>query len=465
QADVFMTAIKIAGYTWEVADKFRKAVGKKIPSEMQKQKDKFIAGAIKNGMTAKKAGELFSLIEPFSGYGFNKAHAASYGMLAYETAYMKANFPIEYMTALLTAESKDTQKITSAINECKRMGIKILPPDINESDVGFTIIEDKESLEARAIRFGLDAIKNVGKAAIDSILEAREFGKFLSLNDFCSRIDARRVNKKVLESLIKVGGMTQFGARAALLSAITEIKKMAKPVGSAGQQDLFSEAEVKANPREIIRIISDIQEFSQDELQQLERSLLGFSLSARPLTEILGILENLATHKIFELSPERPQTEVVVAGVLTTLRIVVTKKSGSEMAFAKIEDETGVADLVIFPKIYSQYRGLLLEYKPLLISGKIDARDENSTIVVDEIRSKEDVESKERELLIKIPAGIGSDSLIQLKKLLLKYPGKEKVSLVFEGVNKKTMPLAFGVSWDEKLSRLISEALNDISGS
>src|SRR3989344_5349176 len=300
QDDVFMTAIKIAGYTWEEADKFRKAVGKKIPQEMEKQKDKFIEGSIKNGTTKVKAEELFKLIEPFSGYGFNKAHAASYGMVAYWTAYLKANYAVEFMTALLTAEAKDADKISSAVHECRRMGIKVLPPEINESDVGFKIIKDSESLESKAIRFGFDAIKNVGKAAIMAILEERSKDAFNSFADFLSRVDPRRVNKKVLESLIKVGALSSFGSRASLLASMEGIRnRVSKPKGPENQEGLFSQDDFKKTTEsDFSEINLNLDEFSEDELQSLERQLLGFSLSARPINEVLGTLENLATHKI-----------------------------------------------------------------------------------------------------------------------------------------------------------------------
>src|SRR3990167_9053817 len=315
QDDVFATAIKIAGYTWEEADKFRKAVGKKIPQEMEKQKAKFTEGAVAKGVSREIAEELFRLIEPFSGYGFNKAHAASYGMVAYQTAYMKANYPVEFMCALLTAESNDADKISAAVNECKRMGINVLSPDLNESDVGFKIVEDKDSLKGKAIRFGLSAIKNVGKAAIEAILEVRDAGKFESFADFLSRVDSRRVNKKVLESLIKVGAMGNFGKRASLLSSMDEIRgKVAKPKGNKDQQGLFS-AEEMAESKKVRRIENDtVEEFSDEELQSLERQLLGFSLSSRPIGELISEFEHEATHKIFEISPHGTLGELVKIG-------------------------------------------------------------------------------------------------------------------------------------------------------
>jgi DNA polymerase-3 subunit alpha len=437
QDDVLMTAIKIAGYSWEEADKFRKAVGKKIPKEMEKQKEKFINGAIKNGLTRKKAEELFKLIEPFSGYGFNKAHATSYGMLAYETAYMKANYPVEFMCALLTAESDHKDKVSAAINESRRMGITVLPPDINESGVGFKIIEDRKSLDGKAIRFGLSAIKNVGKAAIEAILKAREDGKFTSLFDFVTRVDNRKVNKKVLESLIKVGAMSSFGNRAALLSSIDEVRnKASKPKALEGQQGLFSQDDLsKASETKITSALAAVAEFSDEEIQTLERQLLGFSLSARPLGELINSLEHRATHKIYEISTHQTIGETVrIAAVVSEVRIVVTKRTGSEMAFVKVEDDTGIIDVVVFPKIFKQTRNIWIDNKILVLSGKVDSREETPTLIVESVETKETIkEGGEKNVFIKIPKKTTPQILGQLKKLLLKHPGEQGVIFVFEG--------------------------------
>ncbi len=462
QDDVLMTAIKIAGYDWEEADKFRKAVGKKIPKEMERQKKKFIEGAIKNGMSSEKAEELFKLIEPFSGYGFNKAHATSYGMLAYQTAYMKANYPVEFMCALLSAEAGDKDKISAAINESRRMGIKILPPDINESRVNFTIVPDKESLDGKAIRFGLSAIKNVGKAAIEAILKAREEAKFTSFVDFISRVDSRKVNKKVLESLIKVGAMSAFGKRAALLASLDEVRsKVAKPSGSTPQQGLFSQEEIAKSSQVSQPLISqDVAEFSDEELQTLERQLLGFSLSARPLGELISQLSHKATHKIYEISPQHTIGETVrVAAVVSEVRIVVTKKTGQEMAFVRIEDDTGSIDAVVFPKIYRSTRDLWVDNRVLVIIGRVDSREEAPTLIVEAVETKDSQKGRaEDNLFIRIPQGVRLEQLTRLKKLLLAHPGEQTVTLVFEGTNKK-MRLPFKIKWSENLAHLISEVL------
>ncbi|MCH7730488.1 DNA polymerase III subunit alpha [Patescibacteria group bacterium] len=460
QDDVFLTAINIAGYSWEEADKFRKAVAKKIPDEMERQKEKFVKGAVKKGMSDEKAEELFKLLEPFSGYGFNKAHAASYGIVAYQTAYLKANYPVEFMCALLTAESNDADKVSAAVGECKNMKIKVLPPDISESDVGFTIVVDKDSLEGKAIRFGLSAIKNVGRAAIEAILEARDAGKFVSFADFCAKVDARRVNKKVLESLIKVGALSSFGKRAFLLSVMDEVRaKMAKPKGAKGQQGLFGSDEIK-DSKSLKLDDNNVSEFSPEELQTLERQLLGFSLSARPLGERVRELENEATHKIFEVSPRQNLGEMVrVAAVVSDVRVVVTKRSGQEMAFVRVEDETGSIDLVVFPKIFRITRNFWMDNIALLITGRVDSREESPTLIVESIHTKETLEEVNKNLFIKIPKQTGETELKRLRSLLLANSGDQSVTMVFEGNNREKIKLPFKVNWTETLAYQISEIL------
>jgi DNA polymerase-3 subunit alpha len=468
QDDVFMTAIKIAGYTWEEADKFRKAVGKKIPAEMEKQKKNFVDGAVKNGMEAKKAEELFKLIEPFSGYGFNKAHAASYGMVAYQTAYMKANYPLEFMCALLTAESSDSDKISAAVNECRRMGINVLPPDINESGVGFKIVDDKDSLEGRAIRFGLNAIKNVGKAAIEAILEARKEGDFVSFADFLSRVDSRRVNKKVLESLIKVGALSAYGKRAMLLSSIDQIRsRVSRPKGHDNQQGLFSQEEIsKSMKTKESKLEEEVKEFDEEELRSLERQLLGFSLSARPLGEMIEPFTHLATHKIYEISPHETLDEIVrIAVIVADVRIIVTRRSGQEMAFVRAEDDTGSLNLIVFPRIFQRTKNHWVDNKPLLVTGRVDSREDTPSLIVETINTKETVGEGKELLTITIPKGAKAAHLKELKELLMIHPGEQNVRLVFEGNGYETVQLPFKVAWTEKLAHKISRILgtSDVS--
>ncbi len=463
QDDLLFCALDLAGYTWEEADKFRKAVGKKIPAEMAAQKDKFTKGVIDHGQTQEFADRLWELFEPFQAYGFNKAHAASYGIVAYQTSYMKANYPVEYMTALFSAESADSDKISAAINECRRVGIRVLPPDINESDVDFKIVEEKDSIEGQGIRFGLSAIKNVGIAATVAILSAREKGCFINFADFLSRVDSRKVNKKVLESLIKVGALSAFGKRSALLASLDEIRnRVSKPKGDENQQGLFTGEEIiKAQSGPEITIIANIDEFSDDELQNLERQLLGFSLSAKPVTELIGPLEYQATHKVFEISPVETYGDLVrIAAVVSEVRIITTKNSGAEMAFVKVDDGTGTIELVVFPKIFKATRDFWVEGKPMLISGKVDSRADTASIIVESIETLDGMgDRKEREVFIKLPKNISGGSLKQLKSLLTQNIGDQTVYLMFEGGDKIKLP--FKIAWTETLGHLILDTITD----
>ncbi|HWA51896.1 MAG TPA: DNA polymerase III subunit alpha [Patescibacteria group bacterium] len=456
QDDLLFCALDLAGYTWEEADKFRKAVGKKIPEEMAAQKEKLVNGIIAHGQTKEFAEHLWQLFEPFQAYGFNKAHAASYGMVVYQTAYMKANYPVEYMTALLTCESNDKDKITEAIGECRRMGITVLPPDINKSDVGFTIETTADGIDA--IRFGLSAIKNVGHAAVEAILEARKEGDFVNLYDFLERIDGRRVNKKVLESLVKVGAMSIFGKRNAVFSSIDEIKAKIKPKKAAAQQGLFGDEMIeKAAPTNIQ--LANVDEFSEDEMQSFEKQLLGFSLSAKPLNETIGELMNYSTHRANEFSPDHfPKEPIKFAGVISEVKVVVTKKTQAQMAFARVDDETGSVRVVIFPKLYKETQKLWIEATPVLLSGKLDAREDEINMLVDTIDTKDTIKNKKQEFLLKIPKDTDVERLKELKSLLLQNPGGDKVVLIFEGTGRR-VELNFGISWSPNLMREIDSLL------
>ncbi len=464
QDDLLFCALDLAGYSWEEADKFRKAVGKKIPEEMAAQKEKFIKGIITNGQSEEFAEKLWKLFEPFQSYGFNKAHAASYGMIAYQTAYMKANFSVEYMAALLTAESGDKEKVSAAINECRRMKVKVLPPDINESDIGFAIVEDKDSRDGKAIRFGLSAIKNVGEAAISSILSSRESGRFESFADFLGRTDSRKINKKVLESLIKVGAMSKFGGRATLLSAMDSIReKVVKPKGDDLQQGLFATGELKKTEAAAVITIANIDEFPDEELESLERQLLGFSLSAKPISEIIGSLIFKSTHKINEIMTAEMHLGIVkVAAIVAGVRVITTKKTGAEMAFAKLDDGTGTIEVVIFPKIFKETRDFWNEGRPLLVTGKIDVRDETPGIIVDAIDTINSLgDEKQKEVFINVSRGTDINSLQRLKTLLTENLGGLDAFLVFEGGKRVKLP--FKINWDENLAQKISDILENKS--
>jgi len=388
QDDLLLTAIKVAGYSWLEADKLRKAVGKKIPAEMKKEHDHFVQGSVTNGMRKERAESLWNLFEPFAGYGFGKAHAACYATIAFRTAYLKAHFPVEFMTALLTAESRGTtgpiknEKIAQAVAECKRLKLVVLPPDINKSGDEFSI-EDKVK-----IRFGLSAIKNVGDAAIKNILENRSNGDFKNFEDFCTRVDLGTINKKTMESLIKAGAMDLFGKRAQLLINYPEIidsSSRKKKQNSQGQTSLFGDDE-PVNQHKVMK--TDFEDFTPNEKLAFEKEFLGLYLTAHPQMDNLLRLKSAVTHELEILQDEKEQTGVIVGGIVDSVKRIFTKKSGKEMAFVTIANENGVTlECVVFPKIFDFYKGLLVKENVILITGKIDTKNDKPVIIVDKIQS------------------------------------------------------------------------------
>ncbi len=388
QDDVLLTAIKLAGYSWLDADKFRKAMGKKIPAEMKKQEELFISGCIKKGLTEKKAKELFTLIAPFAGYGFNKAHAACYAMIAFRTGYLKAHFPVEFMTAVLTAESRGTtgpqknEKIAQAVAECRRLDVPVLPPDINKSEHEFSIEENT------MIRFGLSAVKNVGSAAIESILAARKSKSFVSFQDFCNRVDLGKVNKKTLESLIKAGAFDSFGKRATLLIAMPDLMDQmskSKKHEADGQGSLFGDDSVTISSSFDLSSI-DVDDFTLEEKLVFEKEFLGLYLTSHPHMEILSSLKLLVTHEIDLLEGEKVGSFVKIGGIIETARKIITKKSNAEMAFISVGDEKGMTiECVIFPKTYVQVKTYIVQDSVVMIEGRLDSKDDRLVIIADKV--------------------------------------------------------------------------------
>ncbi len=395
QDDVLLTAINVAGYSWLEADKLRKAIGKKITSEMKKQHDKFVEGCVANGMKRNKAEEFWILFEPFAGYGFNKAHAAGYATIAFRTAYLKAHFPVEFMTALLTAESRGTtgpvknEKIAQAVAECRRLNVKILPPNINKSENDFTI-EDKIN-----IRFGLTAVKNVGEAAIKSILNARAKGNFENFEDFCFRVDLGPVNKKTIESLIKAGAMDIFGNRASLLMAYPQIIERAhrkKKQEEDGQTSLFADAESLKPAAKTIS--SDVEDFSPNEKLAFEKEFLGLYLTSHPQLNNLLRIKSIISHEIELLAEEKEGVRVKIGGIIDSSRRIFTKKSNSEMAFLILSNEKGLSvECVVFPKVFEQHKSLLFKDSVIIIEGHLDTKNDKPSIIAERISPINNVSS------------------------------------------------------------------------
>jgi DNA polymerase-3 subunit alpha len=386
QDDVMMTAIKLAGYSWLEADKLRKAMGKKIPEVMQAEKAKLISGLVENGLAEKKAEQLWKLIEPFAAYGFNKAHAASYGKVAYQTAYMKANFPAIYMSAVLTAESGDTEEVASIIHECKRMKIPVLPPNINESYEGFTVIKNFEGSQTDAIRFGLTTIKNFGEGISHIIIgERKTGGRFKDLIDFLSRIKDRNLNKKSLEALIKCGAMDEFGERGHMLGNIDDLLRFNKENNSASDQDSLFGLMTDTSSLPTLRL-KEIPPATAEEKLLWEKELLGLYISGHPLDKHK---EKLAKHdmSIKEVKEGLREGMMAVAyGLLEEVKPFMTKK-GDKMVFLKIADYSGSIEAVAFPRTYKEYEKVFTTDNCVAVKGRLSNRNGTPSILVEKAKS------------------------------------------------------------------------------
>ncbi len=393
QDDVMLIAIKLAGYSWLEADKLRKAMGKKIPAEMEAQKGKLLEGLVKNGMSQAKADELWKLIEPFAAYGFNKAHAASYGKVAYQTAYMKANFPAIYMSAVLTADSGDVEKIAEIIAECKRMNIPVLPPDINESFEGFTVVSNRGGVGkgitegGDKIRFGLTTIKNFGEGIATSIIEERKRGgKFKSLADFLDRIKDKNLNKKSLEALIKAGAMDEFGERGVMLKNLENILTYNKEKNKNGdnQDSLFGLMKDTSTIPSLK--LEPAEPATASEKLAWEKELLGLYISGHPLDKFSEKLSGKDSNikKIIEEAKE--SMPVVFGGIVEDVRSIQTKK-GDNMLFVKISDMSGSIECVVFPRVFQEFKDFFVPEKCIAVKGKISMRNGAVSVIADKAKS------------------------------------------------------------------------------
>jgi DNA polymerase-3 subunit alpha len=385
QDDLLYTAIELAGYNWESVDKFRKAVGKKIPAEMAKQHEIFVEGCQKHSnMTKKEAERIWDLFEPFQGYGFNKAHAASYGKVAYQTAYLKANFPAEYMSAVLTAEAGDTDKISEVIRECTRMGFMVLPPDINESFSDFTVVLDEKGTVTDRIRFGLRSIKNFGDEIGKAIITERKHnGKFPTLTNFLERVRHKNLNKKSLEALIKSGAMDSFGERGMMLANMETMLSFNKEVtkdGGDDQSSLFGSSVSFS-----VLTLTPAPPIDQKEKLRWEKELLGLYVSGHPLDvwqEKINALKD-STKSVKENGKD--QKEVILAGIIEDIRVITTKKE-ERMAFLKLTDLKGTIEAVVFPSKLRGFAGILVQDKTILIQGKISLRNGEKSIIIEKAK-------------------------------------------------------------------------------
>lgn len=387
QDDVLLTAITLGGYSWLEADTLRKAMGKKIPAEMAAQKEKLLKGFQEYGKLSPAKGEaLWKLIEPFAAYGFNKAHAACYGKVAYQTAYMKANYPVEYMAAVLTADAGDTEAIAIFVAESQRLGIPVLPPDVNESGTDFTVVD-----EGKAIRFGLSSIKNFGEGIAASILEERERnGAFGSLADFLSRVGSHRdgahaqtLNRKSLESLIKGGALDRFGERSHLLTHIELLLAFHRDATAPKAQDSLFGAFATAPTLHLPQATGETP--ATDKLAW-EKELLGIYVSGHPLDAHQALCDKAGT-TVAQIVESKEGGRAIILPVLVETVKTHLSKGGDKMAFLTLADTTGSIEAVAFPKLYKEHAAVLVPGQCVLIKGSVSIRNGEATIAIDNLKA------------------------------------------------------------------------------
>ncbi|TDX58950.1 DNA polymerase III subunit alpha [Orenia marismortui] len=464
QEQVMQIAQKIAGYSLGEADILRRAMGKKKPEVMKKHRDIFIngndevIGVVNNGYSQELGEELFELIEYFSGYGFNKAHSTAYAYVSYQTAYLKAHYPVEFMAALMTSLIGNSDKVAAYIAESERIGVEILAPDINYSKVGFTV-------EDANIRFGLEAIKNVGKKAIEAIIESRAEGKFEGLKDFCERVNLSKVNQRVVESLIKAGAFDSLGFyRSQLLRILEKVFEQAQKVqkqksnGQTSFLDIFNEDEFIVDQIEM----PDIEEFEFRRLLSLEKEMLGFYLSGHPLQDYLAMLKDKRTNSSQNLKVN--QEKVVVGGLIVDNREILTKNH-NKMAFLNLEDEVGEIEVIVFPNVYQKYQEYILEEEVVLIRGKVNQEGKLIAAQIGDLESnfysKGKEKKKEVDILHLQLEKLDNEVLFDLKNILLQYRGSSAVYLHLV-IDSKRVSIKLDARYNVKLNDSLKEELNKL---
>jgi DNA polymerase-3 subunit alpha len=387
QEQIMRAAVDLAGYSMSESDDLRKAIAKKQKDKLLKHQEKFVKGAAERGMPKATAEAIFTDWEEFARYGFNKAHAADYGVISVQTGYLKAHYPAEYMTALLSAVKNKTEDVALYIQDCRSLGIQVLPPDLNRSGSDFSIEEiEKDKRTTPAIRFGLAAIKNVGQGAVEVMLKSRaQGGTFKSLDDFCQRVDLRQVGKRTLECLIKVGALDALGPRAQMLEGLDQIVNASAVhfrAAEAGQLSLFGSGGGAGFTTVVLPKVKN--EVSRREMLTWEKDLIGLYVSDHPLQPVIDDLQNLVTHYSGQLTEDDHEKLVVMAGVVTVIRHHQTKK-GDPMGFVSVEDLQGHLELVIFPKNWKDVSKWLAVEQIVVIRGKVDAKGGTPKILVDSL--------------------------------------------------------------------------------
>ncbi len=461
QEQVMKIAGLLAGYSMAEADDLRKAMGKKIFSILARHRQRFVSGGIKNGIDEKKATQIFDLIEKFGGYGFNKSHSAAYALIAYHTAYLKAHFPVEYLAALLTSEMHTTDNVVKYIAECKNCGVEVLPPDINESGKEFSVKDLK-------IRFGLAAVKNVGEGAIESIIDAGKEKPFASLFDFCERVELKKMNKRVVESLIKCGAFdstNEYRSRmmAVLENALNHGQRMQKEK-SDPQMSLFDMGganKISINtPR-----IPEIDEWDEKQFLTFEKEFLGFYVTGHPLDKYNKLLKKFANTNSAEAGEKADESLVRLGGIIRDIKIIKTKKNDL-MAFLTMEDMHGSFEVVVFPSVYLTVCDLLIEDNPLFVQGSLQKDEKNIKILADTLVP---IEKAEETWVASVIFNLDltklkRELLLELRDILKKYPGTCKSYILLSDPGKTDTILDISSNNNVQCSHELKKEVNTLFG-
>ncbi|MCK4618533.1 MAG: DNA polymerase III subunit alpha [Desulfobacterales bacterium] len=460
QEQVMRIAASVADYSMSEADDLRKAMGKKKPAIMARQRLRFIKGATERGIQSQKAKKLFDLIEKFGGYGFNKSHSAAYALIAYQTAFLKAHFPVEFMASLLTSEIHSIDGVVKYIAECRHHGIQVLPPDINESDKEFTVIGSK-------IRFGLVAVKNVGEGAIEVIIDDRKKGRFSSLFDFCERVDLKKANKRVIESLIKCGAFDSTGANrsqmmVSLKNAIDYGQRVQKE-RTDPQMGLFNMGGVRQDIN--LPKMPSMDEWDERQLLAFEKEALGFYITGHPLTRFEDLLDKFTNANTISLKEKNDGELVRIGGIIINIKTIKTKK-GDLMAFVTLEDQHKTVEIIIFSLAYAAVHELLIEDNTVIIQGRVK-RDENSVkILADTVVP---IEKAEETWTASIHFNLdknktGKDLLLRLNDILKRYPGSCHAYIHLFSPEETDTVIALPDTMKLKAGSSLTRAVNELLG-
>ncbi|MEW6305914.1 MAG: DNA polymerase III subunit alpha [Verrucomicrobiota bacterium] len=464
QEQVMQAAQILGGYTLGGADLLRRAMGKKKAEEMAKQREIFVKGAKeKNNIPAAKANQVFDLLEKFAGYGFNKSHAAAYAIVAYQTAYLKANYPVEFLCAMMTNDMGDTAKLGQYIAEARAMGIEVLPPDVNESHVAFA-----PAREGTVIRFGLAAIKGVGTVAVESILKAREGGKFTSLADMCERVDTRTVNRKVLEALIKSGACDGFGdTRATLFSQIDRTLARAASIAqdrARGQVSLFGMLEEPTTTQQDNG--PRLPEWPQSEMLAAEKELLGFYVTGHPLTPYADLLARYSIHNTAALAGLANRSMTRLGGMVAAVQQGISKKSNKPYAMVTVEDLEGTVQVLCMNENYDKYKHLFVPNTPVLVLGEVNTGEDKPKIFPTEILKLEDAPrlyTKQVHLRL-YTAHVTPEKLEAVRELVAAHPGKCPLFLCFKRPTGEVIFMETHERFFVRPSRELQEAADALLG-